>query len=184
MAHGMAPPHKKRRLSPDAAPTTCTAARPTSTFAHSVESIEDRNLWTAQARPRPHHVQEVHLQIQHRPAFPAIWEEHRGLHRRQEGLATVVNVITTVDAAGSTILSTVTNLSPVPITTASTTASSTISTSNTSDGFIGSGTGTTTSTSTNSSSDTTSTQSGSTSGSSQTASGLVFTSGHSKSRSL
>ncbi|KAK5173899.1 uncharacterized protein LTR77_002580 [Saxophila tyrrhenica] len=135
------------------------------------------------SRFNPHHIQEIHLQIQDRPAY-SDKDYHHGLHRRQLGTATLESIITTVDAAGSTILSTVTNLLPTVTPTATSTtptdtaATTAATTSESPDGIIGSGTDTAgtgaeaTSTSADSNS-TTPTQTGS--GTSQTASASTLT---------
>lgn len=135
----MAPPFKKRRLSGSSAPSRASLSTAEPTLVHSVSGIERK---TPLAQTAPHHVQEIHLRIQKRAA--ALHELH--LHRRQDGTVTLISEITTVDAAGQTILSTVTNTLPT-VTTPSTTASTT-STSTTSSGTSSSDQSTTSSTST------------------------------------
>lgn len=143
----MAPPHKKRRLLSSDSSSSRTAPptrEPSPSFAHSVEHIEHRPS-PSSPRRRPHHIQEVHLQIQER-AVIAPRDYHHHFQRRQIGTVLVESVITTVDAAGNTILSTVTTYSPtgtVPLTSIQPTTPS--------NGIIGSGTAGT-STTTNSSS--------------------------------
>lgn len=156
----MAPPHKKRRLlASDNAPSPTTPTsphtQPTPSFAHSVEHLEHNAPPSSPSRPIPHRVQEVHLHVQERSVVaPRDYRHH--YQRRQIGTVAVESVITTVDAAGSTILSTVSTFIPTGTLPLTSTSPTTLS-----DGLIGSGTvGTSTSSSANSSS-LTSTASGS-----------------------
>lgn len=147
--HSMAPPHKRRRLSGSASSlspsrTKFPSADPTPSYAHAVEQIAPYPAPSSPPRPTKHHVQEIHLRLQER-AVVSPNEYYHHYPRRQDGTVTLESTITTVDAAGNTILSLVTNTLPT-VTTPSTTTTSTPP-----GGIVGSGTAVT-STSTNSSS--------------------------------
>ena len=73
-------------------------------MAHTVSDLVDNPTPTG-TRTVPKHIEEVHLQIQKR-SVNSDRDGHPRVHRRL--LSGVGSVVTTVDAAGSSIISTVT----------------------------------------------------------------------------
>ena len=105
MDGSMAPPHKRLKLSSSASQYASSQADravidPVPTLSHSVETLE-HNLESAATRTVPHHVEELHLQIRERAISS---RRHQQLHRRQ----LISSVESVVNAAGDTVLSTVT----------------------------------------------------------------------------
>lgn len=98
----MAPPRKRRRLLDSwRAPDEMSLFEPTPTLRHEVSNIE-YNPDTYGPRTVPKRIEEVHLHIQKR-AIKFKADEKAELLRRQTAYA-----ITTVDANGNTIISTLT----------------------------------------------------------------------------
>lgn len=98
----MAPPRKRRRLLDSLhSPSEMSLFEPTPTLTHAVSNIEYHpDIYGPRTVPK--RIEEVHLHIQKRwVAFKV--DEKAPLQKRQSAYA-----ITTVDAAGNTIISTVT----------------------------------------------------------------------------
>jgi hypothetical protein len=96
----MAPPHKRRKLD---SVTEDGTQSPSSGYSHGVELITHPHI--TRSRQGPHHIEEVHLQIQQR-SLPAAGEPHVLLRRQgtaESSSATlVVSAEASVDIYGST----------------------------------------------------------------------------------
>ncbi|TKA77021.1 hypothetical protein B0A55_01953 [Friedmanniomyces simplex] len=110
MEVGMAPPHKRRKLSEsdsrDGISFESEVGRPapTPTFSHGVEHLSHAYA-TSDSRQVPQRIEEVHLQIHHQAV--SVPDIHHGLHRRQGTGASseptlAVTVVASVNTDGST----------------------------------------------------------------------------------
>ncbi|TKA77020.1 hypothetical protein B0A55_01952 [Friedmanniomyces simplex] len=110
MEVGMAPPHKRRKLSEsdsrDGISFESEVGRPapTPTFSHGVEHLSHAYA-TSDSRQVPPRIEEVHLQIHHQAV--SVPDIHHGLHRRQGSGASseptlAVTVVASVNTDGST----------------------------------------------------------------------------------
>ena len=132
----MSPPSKRRRLSGSKSQSSHSdfmPEGPSPTLLHSVEQLQHKPRSTT-ARTVPHHIEEVHLQIQRR-AIGDVRKGDRGLHPRQA--PAVESDVTTIDALGQTTVveitigATTTTPTPVGSTTPDSSSSSSNSSSST-----------------------------------------------------